>query len=112
MSKFSVNLTLHKLVEAIDSGPLRTSSLRISGSRPCRFHGEHIYKPLYLPISITTCTRSRSDYKAVRRGVINSKGIKVTQGPDRAFTISNRVLYKEPKEGTYKIVDVNMMLLA
>ena len=49
---------------------------------------------------------------AVRRGVVDSKGTEVTQGPDRAFTVSNREFYKELKEGACKIVDVNMILLA
>jgi hypothetical protein len=35
-------------------------------------------------------------------------GTKVAQGPDSAFTVSNRVFYKELEEGACKIVDVNM----
>ena len=60
---------------------------------------------------VKTCTQGRSDYKVVRRGVINSKGTKVTQSADGAFTISNRVFYKVLKEGTYKIINVNIILL-
>ena len=60
---------------------------------------------------VTTCTQGGSDCKAVRRGVVDSEGTKVAQGPDREFTISNRVFYKELEEGTCKIVDVNMTLL-
>jgi len=61
---------------------------------------------------VTTCTQGGSDCKAVRRGVVDSEGTKVAQGPDRAFTVSNRVFYKELEEGACKIVDVNMILLA
>ena len=31
--------------------------------------------------------------------------------PDWGFTISNKGFYKERKEGAYKIIDVNMILL-
>ena len=45
-------------------------------------------------------------------GLLTVRGTKVTQGLDRGFTVSNRVFYKELEEGVYKIVDVNMILLA
>ena len=45
-------------------------------------------------------------------GLLTVRGTKVAQGPDRAFTVSNRVFYKELEEGACKIVDVNMILLA
>ena len=38
-------------------------------------------------------------------------GTKVTKGSDRVVYRLNRVFYKELKEGTYKIVDGNMILL-
>jgi hypothetical protein len=52
-----------------------------------------------------------ADCKAVCRGVVNSKGIKVAQGPDCGFTIGDRVFYKELEKGTCKIIDVNIILL-
>ena len=45
-------------------------------------------------------------------GLLTVMGTKVAQGPDSTFTVSNRVFYKELEEGTCKIVDVNMILLA
>jgi len=45
-------------------------------------------------------------------GLLTVRGTKVAQGPDRAFTVSNRVFYKELEEDACKIVDVNMILLA
>jgi len=51
-------------------------------------------------IYITTYTRGGLDYGTVCRGVINGEGTKVAKGPDRGFTISNRVFYQELKEGS------------
>ena len=47
--------------------------------------------------------------KAVRRGVVDGEGTKVTQVPDREFTVSIRVFYKE-LEGACKIVDANLII--
>ena len=44
-------------------------------------------------------------------GLLTVLRTKVAQGPDRSFTVSNRVFYKELKEGACKIIDVNMILL-
>ena len=58
-----------------------------------------LYRSILKEVPVTTCTQGGSGCKAVRRGVVNSEGTKVAQGPDRAFTVSNRVFYKELEEG-------------
>jgi hypothetical protein len=45
-------------------------------------------------------------------GLLTVMGTKVAQGPDSAFTVSNRVFYKELEEDACKIIDVNIILLA
>lgn len=52
-----------------------------------------------------------SDCKVVRRGFVDGVGTKDTEDPDGAFTVLNRVFYKELKEGACKIVDENMYCL-
>ena len=61
---------------------------------------------------VTTCTQGGSNCKAVRCGVVDSEGTKVAQGPDSEVYFLNRAFFKELEEGTFKIVDVNMILLA
>jgi len=44
-------------------------------------------------------------------GLLTVMGTKVAQGPDRSFTVLNRVFYKELGEGACKIIDINIILL-
>ena len=60
---------------------------------------------------VTTCTLSESDCKAVRREVVDSGEQRLRKVQSGGFTVINRVFYKELKEGAYKVIDVNIILL-
>ena len=54
----------------------------------------------------------RSDYKAVRRGGSLTVGERrLRKAQTESCTVSNRVFYKELKEGACKIIDKNITLL-
>ena len=61
---------------------------------------------------VITCTRGGLDCKAVCRDLLTVREQRLRKVQTVAFTVSNRVFYKELEEGTYKIIDVNMILLA
>jgi hypothetical protein len=60
-------------------------------------------------ISVTTCTQGGSDCKAVRRGVREAVGNEGCVRSRRGVTVYG-VFYKELEEGTYKIVNGNIIL--
>ena len=76
--------------------PLSGSASLMSSQLSIHIKSKNIISDIY----ITTYTRGALDYGTVRRGIINGEGTKAAKGPDRGFTISNRVLYQELKEGS------------